>query len=137
MSQRDIRGPRFSPSRNCIPCFVVLQQVDKSYTEEISELQSTQDHLDHEVHQLQHQRDEDLARLMSEQLAKMRWADDDDDGWDDDRDNELANQFDVGVDERGATTSVTVELTPSEARMPDADDDEVSCADTLPADGCL
>ena len=95
--------------------------------EEITELQSTQNHLDLEVHQLQHQREEDLARLMTERLdrlGKMRWGAGDDDGLDDERDDEFANQFDVGNDAM-LSGSVMVELTPAEARLPgDPDEDE-------------
>ena len=96
--------------------------------EEITELQSTQNHLDLEVHQLQHQREEDLARLMTERLdrlGKMRWGAGDDDGLDDERDDEFANHFDVGNDASMLSSSVMVELTPAEARLPgDPDEDE-------------
>lgn len=45
-------------------CVAVIQQVDKSYLDEISELQTTRTDLDLEVDQLQKQREEDLAKLL-------------------------------------------------------------------------
>jgi hypothetical protein len=68
----------------------VIQQVDKSYEEEISELQSTQTHLNREVDFLQTQRQEDISKLLSEQLerlSKVQYLDAEE--FDDKRDNEL------------------------------------------------
>jgi len=93
----------------------VIQQVDKSYEEEISELQASQTHLNEEVDFLQSQRQEDISKLLSEQLerlSKVQYLDAEE--FDDQRDNELAAEMDFGSTDR---SMIAVELTPAEARL--------------------
>eukprot|EP00041_Stephanoeca_diplocostata_P030179 m.906289 g.906289 ORF g.906289 m.906289 type:complete len:1458 (-) comp23702_c1_seq2:144-4517(-) len=111
----------------------VIQQVDKSYLDEISELQTTRTDLDLEVDQLQKQREEDLAKLLRERrelLKKMKWdAERDSDRLDKKRDDEFAQACEFpdsadGVQDAHGESNVVVELTPSEAKLPgDSDDD--------------